>query len=92
MRAMYLFSAVADLVQETGDEELFRVCETLWDSTVNRRMYITGGLGSQAHGEGLPLTMIFPAAGRTLKLAQPSGCSSGDNACCSWIPTGSMRM
>jgi DUF1680 family protein len=62
VRAMYLFSAVADLVQETGDEELFRVCETLWDSTVNRRMYITGGLGSQAHGEGFTIDYDLPSS------------------------------
>ena len=44
VRAMYLFSAAADLVQETGDEELFSTCEKLWNNTVNRRMYITGGI------------------------------------------------
>lgn len=61
VRAMYFFSAVADLVQETGDEELFKVCQTLWDNTVNRRMYITGGIGSQEYGEGFTIDYDLPS-------------------------------
>ena len=61
VRAMYLFIAAADLAVETGDEELFRVCETLWDNTVNRRMYITGAIGSQEYGEGFTVDYDLPS-------------------------------
>lgn len=46
VRAMYMYSAMADLACEYGDAGLLRVCDTLWDNTVNRRMYVTGSVGS----------------------------------------------
>lgn len=51
VRAVYLFSAMADLALETGDESLRRACERLWENVTERRMYITGGIGSQGHFE-----------------------------------------
>ena len=62
VRAMYLFSAVADLAQETGDPQLLQVSKTLWDNMVSRRMYITGGIGSQAHGEGFTIDYDLPSS------------------------------
>lgn len=61
VRALYFFSGVADLAQELGDETLFKACETLWDNIVNRRMYITGGIGSQSYGEGFTLDYDLPS-------------------------------
>lgn len=46
VRAMYMYSAMADLACEYNDQELLQVCDTLWDDTVNKRMYITGSIGS----------------------------------------------
>lgn len=46
VRAVYLYSAMADLAYEYQDEELEKACETLWDNMVRKRMYITGGIGS----------------------------------------------
>lgn len=51
VRAAYLYAAMAEEYAATGDESLLRALRTLWDSAVARRMYITGGIGSQAHGE-----------------------------------------
>lgn len=51
VRAAYLYAAMADEYAATGDEELLRALRTLWDSVVSRRMYVTGGIGSQAQGE-----------------------------------------
>ena len=51
VRAVYLYSAMADLAHEYQDEALLRQCEILWDNIVNRRMYITGSIGSAAYGE-----------------------------------------
>ena len=61
VRAMYLFIAAADLALETGDEELLKVCETLWDNTANHRMYVTGGIGSQEYGEGFTVDYDLPS-------------------------------
>ncbi|NSW54532.1 MAG: glycoside hydrolase family 127 protein [Armatimonadetes bacterium] len=51
VRAMYLYSAMADVAAETGDAGLLKACETLWQNVTSRRMYVTGGVGSSAHGE-----------------------------------------
>lgn len=51
VRAMYLYCGMADLALETGDKSLYDACRTLFDSAVNRRMYVTGGIGSASHGE-----------------------------------------
>jgi DUF1680 family protein len=48
VRAMYFYCAVADVAQETGDASLAAACKRLWKSTVERRMYVTGGVGSSA--------------------------------------------
>ena len=46
VRAVYLYSAMADLAYEYQDESLLEACETLWKNMVAKRMYITGGIGS----------------------------------------------
>ncbi len=51
VRAGYLFAGAADVAAETGDEELLESIKTVWDNTTTRRMYVTGGIGSAAHGE-----------------------------------------
>lgn len=52
VRAMYLFSAVADLAHENNDPSLRETCDRLWDNLIHRRMYITGGIGPSRHNEG----------------------------------------
>ncbi|KAB8133613.1 glycoside hydrolase family 127 protein [Gracilibacillus oryzae] len=60
VRAMYLYCAMADLALETGDAKLLEQSKTLWDNAVNKRMYITGALGSQGHGERFTIDYDLP--------------------------------
>lgn len=46
VRAMYMCAAMADLALETDDQDMKDACHALWESTTERRMYITGGIGS----------------------------------------------
>jgi hypothetical protein len=46
VRATYLYCAMADLAYAYQDEALFRACENLYHNIVQKRMYITGGIGS----------------------------------------------
>lgn len=46
VRAVYLYSAMADIAGHDKDETLMEACKTLYDNIVNKRMYITGGIGS----------------------------------------------
>ena len=51
VRAVYMYSGMADVAAISKDEELFRACETLFDNISKKRMYITGGIGSSFFGE-----------------------------------------
>lgn len=46
VRAVYLYSAMADLAYAYQDEDLLKACENLYRNMVEKRMYITGGIGS----------------------------------------------
>ena len=62
VRAAYLYSAMADIAFEYGDESLLRACETLYGNIVDRRMYITGGIGSSGAGERFTADFDLPNA------------------------------
>ena len=51
VRAMYMYSGMADVAKENGDKGLVKVLNTLWRNVVDRRMYVTGAVGSDGHGE-----------------------------------------
>ena len=51
VRAGYLYAGMADVARKYNDAELFRACETLFDDIVEKKMYITGAIGSEEIGE-----------------------------------------
>lgn len=51
VRAVYMFSAMADVAKEFDDAVLENACNRLWNSIVEKRMYLTGGIGSSGHLE-----------------------------------------
>jgi len=46
VRAMYMCAAMADLAMEYQDQDLLEACKALWESTTEKRMFVTGGIGS----------------------------------------------
>jgi DUF1680 family protein len=60
VRAVYMYTAMADLAATTGDRELLSACETIWNNIVNKRMYITGGIGSNYEGEAFTIDYDLP--------------------------------
>lgn len=60
VRAMYLYTAMADLAAELDDEGLKRACEVLWDDVMETKMYVTAGLGPSAHNEGFTHDFDLP--------------------------------
>lgn len=60
VRAVYMYMAMADLAAEMKDESLYSACRRLWDNIVNKRMYITGGIGSTPEGEAFTLDYDLP--------------------------------
>lgn len=60
VRAVYLYSAMADLADEYQDEELLKQCEALWEDITQKKMYITGSIGSAADGERFTCSYDLP--------------------------------
>jgi DUF1680 family protein len=52
VRAMYMYSAMADLAAELKDGSLKRACEVLWADVMSSKIYITSGLGPAEANEG----------------------------------------
>lgn len=52
VRAGYLYSGVADVAALTGDTAYFHALSRIWENMAGRKLYITGGIGSRAQGEG----------------------------------------
>lgn len=63
VRACYLYSGVADVAGLYDDKKLFEACKRVFDNAVNKRMYITGGIGSTHIGEAF--TVDYDLPGRT---------------------------
>lgn len=61
VRAVYLYTGMAELAAETKDKELFKACGRLWDSITQRQMYITGGIGSTVLGEAFSANYDLPS-------------------------------
>ena len=78
VRANYLYAGVADLYAETGEEQLMRNLEAIWDDIVNHKIYIMGGCGALYDGvspdgttyDQPSIQQIHQAYGRQFQLPQ----------------------
>lgn len=65
MRAMYLLTAVADLVrleEATDNQKMKKALENLWSNMVDKKMYLTGGIGAQKQWEGFGIDYFLPSS------------------------------
>ncbi len=60
VRALYMYTAMADLAADLGDDALKRACEVLWNDLTTKRLYVTGGLGPAAANEGFTKDYDLP--------------------------------
>lgn len=60
VRAMYLFTGMADVAAEKELPAYIAALERVWDDVVLRNMYITGGIGSSGHNEGFTQDYDLP--------------------------------
>ena len=52
VRATYNYSGMADVAAETGDIDYQSAVMSLWNNLVNKKYYLTGGIGSGETSEG----------------------------------------
>lgn len=60
VRAVYLYSGMADVARLTGDEAMFEACERLWNNITGEKLYITGGIGGTHIGEAFSFGFDLP--------------------------------
>ncbi|MCJ2127134.1 glycoside hydrolase family 127 protein [Methylobacterium sp. J-077] len=60
VRAAYLYSGMADVSTEFGDDSLRPALEALWAHLTEKNLYVTGGFGPSAHNEGLTFDYDLP--------------------------------
>ena len=60
VRAVYLYSGMADVARLTGDDSLLEACERLWDNIMYKQLYVTGGIGATVHGEAFTYDFDLP--------------------------------
>jgi uncharacterized protein len=60
VRACYMYAGMADVASETGNMELLKTCRRLWKNMTQKRMYITGGIGSERFHEGFTCDYDLP--------------------------------
>lgn len=52
VRALYMYSAMADVAALTGDTSYTHAIQQIWEDIVHRKIYVTGGIGSSGGNEG----------------------------------------
>lgn len=60
VRATYFYSAMADYARVENDSEMFDACERIFKNIYNRKMFITGGVGSSRIGESFTVDYDLP--------------------------------
>lgn len=60
VRAVYLYSGMADLARVYKDSSMFEACDRLWENMVREKMYITGGIGATHLGEAFSFPFDLP--------------------------------
>lgn len=60
VRALYLYAGMVDVATATNDRQLLATCRRLFRSVTRKRMYITGGIGSEMEGEAITFDYDLP--------------------------------
>ncbi len=60
VRGVYLYSGMADIAKLNGDNELYQACKKIWDNITQKKLYITGGIGSTVDGEAFSFDYDLP--------------------------------
>lgn len=51
VRAAYMYTGMADIAALTGDTKYLTAIDDIWGDVVNKKLYITGGIGATGNGE-----------------------------------------
>lgn len=51
VRAVYMYAGMTDIAAMENNFAYYKAVNSLWENVVNKKMYITGGIGSRPEGE-----------------------------------------
>ena len=51
VRAAYMYAGMADVAALTGDKSYINAIDNIWNNIVEKKLYITGGIGATNNGE-----------------------------------------
>lgn len=60
VRAAYMYTGMADIAALTGDEKYLTAIDDIWEDVVNKKLYITGGIGATGAGEAFGAAYQLP--------------------------------
>lgn len=60
VRAAYMYTGMADVAALTGDTGYIHAIDRIWENIVNKKLYITGGIGATGHGEAFGKNYELP--------------------------------
>ncbi|WP_300877517.1 glycoside hydrolase family 127 protein [uncultured Duncaniella sp.] len=60
VRASYMYAGMADVAALTGDSAYINAIDRIWDNIVNKKYYITGGIGATHKGEAFDANYVLP--------------------------------
>ena len=60
VRAMYMYSGMADIAALTGDNAYLNALDRIWDDVSGKKLHVTGGVGARAAGESFGADYELP--------------------------------
>ncbi len=60
VRATYMYSGMADVAAMTGDRQYISALDKIWENVVDKKIYVTGGIGALAKGEAFGADYQLP--------------------------------
>jgi DUF1680 family protein len=60
VRAVYLYSGMADIAALTGDERYSKAIDAIWNNIVSKRLYLIGSMGVHGYLEGFGPDYVLP--------------------------------
>lgn len=60
VRAGYMYAGMADIAALTGDEGYIKAIDKIWENIVDKKFYITGGVGATSNGEAFGANYELP--------------------------------
>ncbi|WPV65740.1 glycoside hydrolase family 127 protein [Chitinophaga sp. LS1] len=60
VRATYMYTGMADVAALTGDQQYLHAIDDIWNDVVDKKLYITGGIGATGNGEAFGQAYELP--------------------------------